>query len=191
MAKLQMSTFFILFMLVVSTTAMSIKDDIVNLEKRTLCSNSKRNILSKRNDEVCKCTIAESVFSTEFRGFSFYSQDECGQTTIAGMFSRGFETLNDTSDIYFQIVDSCDRLLYDLTEGLNVQINNDGSTDPFLYTFSEINLDCFDDGILFPQVGKNSKRNCNLNRRQDGNNAMAVKKGTDVVAKASVDNVPR
>ncbi|CAI2194242.1 739_t:CDS:1, partial [Funneliformis geosporum] len=39
--------------------------------------------------------------------------------------------------------------------------------------------------------GKNSKRNCSLNRRQDGNNAMAVKKGNDIAAKASVNSVPR
>ncbi|CAG8749965.1 11660_t:CDS:1, partial [Funneliformis mosseae] len=150
------------------------------------------NILSKRNeDKVCKCTIAESTFSSSFSGFSFFSQDECGRTTIAGMFSRGFEIFNSTNDIRFEIVDSCNRTLHDLTDGLNVQFNNDGSTDPFIHTFDQINLDCFEDGILFPQVAKNSKRSCGGNQRRDGPNAMTVKEGDDIKAKASVNDVPR
>ncbi|CAI2189915.1 8957_t:CDS:2 [Funneliformis geosporum] len=83
--------------------------------------------------------------------------DECGSTTITGIFSRGFEIFNETSDIKFKIVDSCNRTLYDLTDGLNVEFNCDSSTDPFRHTFYEINLDCFEDGIIFPPVGKHSK----------------------------------
>ncbi|CAG8566046.1 6734_t:CDS:1 [Funneliformis caledonium] len=194
MAKLQLTIFVICFILVTVTTAISIKAETVNLEKRTVTCpyNSKRNILSKRNeDKVCKCTIAESTFSSSFSGFSFYSQDECGRTTIAGMFSRGFEIFNSTDDIRFEIVDSCNRTLHDLTDGLNVQFNNDGSTDPFIHTFDEINLDCFEDGILFPQIGKNNKRSCDGNQRRDSPNAMTVKEGNDIKEKASVNNVPR
>ncbi|CAG8743232.1 5176_t:CDS:1, partial [Funneliformis caledonium] len=183
-----------LFAFIAFTTAISIKDESIKLEKRNSCSsNSKRNLLGKRNEEdkSCPCTIAESIFYTEFRGFTFYSQDECGSTTIAGMFSRGFETLNSTNNITFEIVDSCNRTLYDLTEGLNVQINDDGSTDPYLYTFDEITLDCFEDGILFPQVGKYSKRTCGSNQRRDGDNSMVVKQNDDIQASAKIENVPR
>ncbi|CAG8527304.1 6539_t:CDS:1 [Funneliformis mosseae] len=171
MANLQFTIFVVLFIFI---AAISIKAETVELEKRTDSSpnNSKRNELSKRNeDKVCKCTIAEAIFDSSFKGLFFFSQDECGSTTIAGMFSRGFETLDSTDDISFEIVDNSNRTLHDLTDGLNVQFCDDGSTKPFTHTFPEINLDCNKDGIFVPEVGKYSKR------AADQPPAVEVKKG--------------
>ncbi|CAI2164555.1 3717_t:CDS:1 [Funneliformis geosporum] len=170
MAKLHL--FVVLSLMSVAASALSIYDDQVgHFEKRTddvyVCPEIARNVLSKRNNvEQCQTTIAEAIFQDVFEGFFFFAQDECGSTTIVGMFSHGFEIFNnDTSDVKFQILDSCNRTIYDLTDELNVQINNDGSTDPFSYTFEEINLDCYDDGILFP-TDSLSKRNCEGNQRR-------------------------
>jgi len=45
---------------------------------------------------------------------------------------------------------------------LDVHFTGEGDSDYFAHTFDEINLDCDDDGILFPQVGKSkvNKRHC-------------------------------
>ncbi|CAI2176847.1 3464_t:CDS:1 [Funneliformis geosporum] len=185
MAKFQFTIFVVLLTFVAVTTAISINNEPINLEKRTkTCpSVSKRNTLNKRyEDTICKCSLAESIFSSSIKGLFFFSQDECGSTTISGMFSHGFEVFN-TSCITFEIVDSYNRTLYDLTDGLNVQFNNDGSTDPFAHTFHEINLDCFENGILFPQVGKNSKRQ----ETGDSGNKSAVKNDGEIVADPLVE----
>ncbi|CAG8566062.1 6735_t:CDS:2 [Funneliformis caledonium] len=87
MANLQFTIFVVLFIFV---AAISIKAETVD---RTDSSpnNSKRNVLNKRNeDKVCQCTIAEAIFDSSFKGLFFFSQDECGSTTIAGILNVQF-----------------------------------------------------------------------------------------------------
>ncbi|CAI2184364.1 4993_t:CDS:2, partial [Funneliformis geosporum] len=58
---------------------------------------------------------------------------------------------------------------------------SDGSTEPHFRN----RFGLFWGWYSFPQIGKNSKRNCSANKRRDGNNAMIVK------AQASVNNLLR
>ncbi|CAG8457729.1 3632_t:CDS:1 [Funneliformis mosseae] len=194
MTKFYFNIFVLLIFFTAVSTALTTRNDLSvhKIEKRTTCAyNSKRNVLIERNeDKQCSCSLAESIFSNKLKGFFFFAQDECGSTTIAGLFSSGFEVFNSTENITFEIVDSCNRTLYDITYGLNVQFNDDGSTDPFRYTFDEINLDCDDDGILFPQVGKShyNKRTCDGLRRRDGKNQVACKESGDIFEASDIND---
>ncbi len=112
----------------------------------------KRSVLDKRTDvEKCPCTLARSLFDSGVsegpaKGLVIFAQDECGSTTITGLFSKGFE---DTSkDYIFKIVDKCGDVIYDLTQGLCVELNNEGGTKFFSHKFDDINLNCNSDGIL-------------------------------------------
>ncbi len=98
----------------------------------------------------CPCALAKSVFDESsdgpVKGLVVYAQDECGHTTITGIFSKGFE---DTSKNYrFKIVDSCGTVVHDLTSGLNVRFDNFGGTKVFRNKFRNINLNCNRKGIL-------------------------------------------
>src|SRR6266542_2063263 len=187
--------FFILLTLIVVSTALSTDNEpsVHTFEKRNNdCPLKKRDVLSKRtNVERCSCTMAQTIFTPDkkykVKGFMFFAQDECGSTRIAGLFSRGFENIsrNESKDIKILIVDQCGRLLYDITEGLNVKFTGKGDSEPFSHKFHEINLDCNDNGILFPQVGKSKvrKRNCSkFNKRgscSGGNVQLQDSKGGD------------
>ncbi|CAI2170968.1 10770_t:CDS:1 [Funneliformis geosporum] len=195
MTKFYFNIFVLLVFFTAVSTALTTRNDlsIHKLEKRTTCPyNSKRSVLIERNeDKQCSCSMAEAIFSNKLQGLFFFAQDECGSTTIAGLFSSGFEVFNSTSNITFEIIDSCNRTLYDLTDGLNVQFNYNGSTKPFRYTFDEINLDCDKDGILFPQVGKShyNKRTCDSLRRRDGENQVACKESGDIFEATIISDV--
>ncbi|GBC05656.1 hypothetical protein RclHR1_06340012 [Rhizophagus clarus] len=106
------------------------------------------DLFYKRNN--CQCTTAFSDFDSSsssgpFRGFVAFGQDENGSTTIFGAFNRGFNP-NCTSE--FLIEDERNRVLYNVTSGLNVQITSDGGTEAFTHRFSNINLNCHSNGIL-------------------------------------------
>ncbi|GES92177.1 hypothetical protein GLOIN_2v1520614 [Rhizophagus clarus] len=106
------------------------------------------DLFYKRNN--CQCTTAFADFDSSsssgpFRGFVAFGQDENGSTTIFGAFNRGFNT---NCTYQFLIEDEHDNILYDVTDGLDVQLTDDGGTDAFSHKFSDINLDCQSNGIL-------------------------------------------
>ncbi|GBC09467.1 hypothetical protein RclHR1_00890003 [Rhizophagus clarus] len=106
------------------------------------------DLFYKRNN--CQCITAFSDFDSSpssgpFRGFVAFGQDDNGSTTIFGAFNRGFDP-NCTYE--FLIEDGHNRVLYNITEGLNVQITNDGGTKAFTHKFNNINLNCHSNGIL-------------------------------------------
>jgi len=158
-------TFFVLSLLIAVSAALSIDHEpsVHSYVKRNNCPFVKRDILSKRNVKKCHCTLARSIFVPKktgpIKGLVIYAQDECGSTTITGLFSRGFKNVK---SVKVFIVDSCDRILYNVTKELDITPTNYGDTEPFSHKFDEINLDCGNDGILFPQTGKSplNKRNC-------------------------------
>jgi hypothetical protein len=121
----------------------------------------------KRNQ--CPCSFAIANFSEgSVRGVATFSQDEKGDTEVAGIFSRGF---NDTNAKYgFQIVDSCHNVLFDLSEGLNLQPDGFGATKSFRHKFNN-NIDCDDNGFLTKKFHY-SKRHCSSKlRKRDPNEA--------------------
>jgi hypothetical protein len=62
-----------------------------------------------------------------FYTYSF-AQDECGDTTITGFWSKGFDP--SYQNYTFDIIDDCGNVLHSLGN-MGVQVNNDGSTEPF------------------------------------------------------------
>src|ERR1044071_1282471 len=77
--------------------------------------------LDKRNNKVCPCAFAVADFNGvnsagPARGLVSFAQDETGSTTVAGIFSQGFEK---EGAITFKLVDDCGVLLHDLSQGLN------------------------------------------------------------------------
>ncbi|SRR6266498_2118987 len=119
---------------------------------------NKRDVLDKRTDKrKCPCTLARSVFDGKLsegpvRGLVVYGQDENGYTTITGLFTSGFENTNKTYTV--TIVDGCGNLLYDITCELDLKFTGNGGSKPFAHKFKYINLDCYDNGILFTKTSK-------------------------------------
>jgi hypothetical protein len=108
------------------------------------------------------------------RGVATFSQDERGETIVAGIFSQGF---NDTHAKYgFQIVDSCHNVLFDLTEGLNIQPDGCGGTKSFRHKFN-IKIDCNNNGFLTKKF-HHSKRHCSSKlRKRDPNEVKITQDG--------------
>ena len=87
---------------------------------------------------------------------SLFFYTECGDTTIAGSFCKGFE--KKPSNVTFDIVDDCGNVIHHLGS-MDVKFTNDGGTEPFRHKFS-FDLDCTDEGILNTKTAKYRKRNC-------------------------------
>ncbi|CAB4426888.1 unnamed protein product [Rhizophagus irregularis] len=103
------------------------------------------------NKRWCECTTAFANFNSThlsgpFRGTVTYFQHEDGKTTVFGAFSKGFRH---GCHYNFTIVKN-NKVIFDLTKGLNVQINKDGSTRPFNHTFSDLQLTCGSHPVLDP-----------------------------------------
>ncbi|CAI2163325.1 6783_t:CDS:1 [Funneliformis geosporum] len=139
--------------------------------------------LDKRSNK-CPCAFAVADFDPKnsngpVKGIITFAQDESGATTVAGIFSKGFEDTNATYE--YQIKDDCGNVLHDLTKELNVQLSGDGGTESFRHKFDSINLNCDNKGILNVQtLGKVplSKRNCkSLSKRDDKGNVVVSKNG--------------
>ncbi|CAI2176825.1 6753_t:CDS:2 [Funneliformis geosporum] len=171
------------------------------LDKRTNHCLHKRDVLGKRtNTRVCSCALAESVFdgtSGPVNGIIIYAQDECGSTTITGLFSSGFE---DTSQNYtFKIVDNCGKVLRDVTKDLNIQFSEGGSK-AFKSKVDDINLNCAKDGILLTKNSRSglTKRTCDTFSKRQAPQAppenpnsvdgafMRINRGEDSYAQANI-----
>ncbi|CAI2183248.1 7395_t:CDS:2 [Funneliformis geosporum] len=161
--------------------------DESTLEKRTSCL-SKRGVLGKRTDSKCPCALAEAVFEGAVGGLTVYAQDECGFTTVTGLFSKGFQDTN--KNFTFQVVDDCGTVLQDLTEGLKVQPSGDGGTKSFRNLFENFSLNCGNTGILVPQNGL-TKRTCSrkLKKRQGSGAYMRINEGGDSYAQADINEI--
>jgi len=134
------------------------------------------NPLVKRNQQ-CHCSFAIANFkSGRVRGVITFSQDERGHTEVAGIFKSGFEDKNATYGV--QIVDECHNVLFDLTKGLCVKLDNHGGTEAFRHKFDNMSVDCNSNGILTKKV-HHSKRNCNNNklRKRLPNSARTTQNG--------------
>ncbi|GBB91510.1 hypothetical protein RclHR1_18840002 [Rhizophagus clarus] len=114
----------------------------------TISSASPAPTINKR---WCKCLTAFANFNSTrssgpFRGGVTYFQHEDGTTTVFGAFTGGFRQ---GCHYNFTIVKN-NKVIYDLTSGLNVRINRDGSTQPFNHTFNDLSLTCGSHPILDP-----------------------------------------
>jgi len=171
----------LLYLIAVSTALPT--DDELTLNKR----NSylyKRNVLGKRKkDKVCHCALAEAIFSGgPVKGLVIYAQDESGDTTVTGQFSKGFK---DKSKYYsFLITDDSGVVIRDLTSGLNVQFTDDEGTEPFRHKFNDFNLNCDNDGILFTKSSKPET----LSKSESGS-YMRINEGGDNYAQADINEI--
>ncbi|CAB4437909.1 unnamed protein product [Rhizophagus irregularis] len=131
--------------------------------------------LEKRNQ--CKCSYAMADFNSDpVQGLVIFSQDESGHTEVAGIFKKGFE---DTKASYgFKIVDECKNTLFDLTDGLNIKVDGCGGTKSFRHKFTNMSIDCDDNGILTKTL-HHSKRHCNSSKfkKRGPNGAMTTQNG--------------
>ncbi|CAG8502758.1 7771_t:CDS:1 [Funneliformis mosseae] len=166
MKSLTILAFILLSIIAVSSALPSHNDQ---LEKRTYPCLHKRNVLGKRTEERrCPCALAESIFdgtSGPVKGLMVYAQDECGSTTITGLFSSGFE--DTTKNYTFSIVDFCGKVIRDLTDDLNIEFSEGGSKA--FKSKVDFNLNCDKEGILFTENSKPglNKRTCNaFSKRQ-------------------------
>jgi hypothetical protein len=126
----------------------------------------------KRNQ--CSSSFAIADFESEVRGVVVFSQDENGNSEVAGIFSKGFEETN--AKYGLQIVDSCHNVLFDLTEDLNIQPDGCGGTKFFRHKFN-INIDCDNNGFLTKKF-HHSKRHCSSKlRKHDLNEAKVTQNG--------------
>ncbi|PKC02089.1 hypothetical protein RhiirA5_402538 [Rhizophagus irregularis] len=165
-------SFLVLLFLITITLAFPNGSELLpkTFEKRNQCNSALVNAdfntnIFKRNPSVVGTVI--------------FSQDECGSTEVVGIFSKGFD---DTSATYgLQIVDECRNVLFDFTEGLNIQPDGSGGTKSFRHKFDNVSIDCDSNGILTKKV-HNSKRNCYRNkiRNRLPNKVMITKNGQGI-----------
>nr|CAG8604973.1 11540_t:CDS:1 [Entrophospora candida]CAG8634328.1 13669_t:CDS:1 [Entrophospora candida] len=157
------SFIYVLFFIILITTLLSAttvsasstaQSSSSKLKKRNnVCPYSKRSLLSKRN-EACPCAVARATFSKKVTGFIFLSQNQCDSTTFAGQFSSGFRPGCDYS---FLIIDDCGIILKNITQQLDVQINNNGGSDAFHGIIDGISINCDNNGILNSAQSSSSK----------------------------------
>lgn len=123
----------------------------------------------------CSCTVAKALFNDQtagpIRGLTFFTQDECGKTTVSGLFHKGF---NPKKKQTFKILDSCGRVIRDLTSDLNVQVRDDGGSEFFSHAF-DFSLDCGHKGILFPPT-----KPCYTKRSDDGGAVFQITSNGDI-----------
>lgn len=178
--------FFAYILLSLIAVSAALQTDEQTLEKRTGCL-TKRG-LGKRTDKKCPCALAEAVFDGLVGGLTVYAQDECGFTTVTGLFSKGFQDAG--KNYTFQVVDECGEVLQDLTSGLNVQPSPDGGTKSFRNLFENFNLNCDNTGILAPRGGLR-KRTCpnKMMKRQGGGSYMRINESGDNYAQADINEI--
>jgi len=161
MKNATLAIFALIFMITVASA---------NLQKRT-CGNSKRDVLGKRTPEKCPCQLAYADFTDEggpVGGYVVYAQDECGETTITGIFTKGI-----SHNTTFDVVDECDRVVESLGN-LGIEVaDNEGSTKSFRQKFP-FNLNCDKQGILNVQLSDSDyrKRTCNTKRQAPSGKSM-------------------
>ncbi|CAB5314844.1 unnamed protein product [Rhizophagus irregularis] len=156
-------TFFILLSFVTISSAFPSSNELLS------------NTPEKRHQ--CSCSVASADFNSgPVIGYVFFAQDENGHTEVAGIFNKGFD---DTNASYgMKIIDECKNTLFDLTDGLNIKPNGRGGTKSFRHKFTNMSIDCDDNGILTKKIHHN-KRNCHSNklRKRLPNGAMTTQDG--------------
>jgi len=183
--------FFVLFALLIA------EPTVQTFSKRNNCPFDKRNdVLGRRtNFKKCSCSVARSVFDGQLsegpmRGFVMYGQDECGHTTISGIYFVGFIKGHKYD---FLLVDGCGNTLHDITNDLDVQLNNSGGTKPFAHKFTNINLDCDDNGLLNIKTNKKTplnKRTCKrISKREPDSAYMRINDNGDGNSEAKVEDI--
>ncbi|CAG8689396.1 15125_t:CDS:1 [Cetraspora pellucida] len=155
----------ILCLLISMAAALAVPENL-SLVARTETSScpQKRSPLAKRHEEKCPCAVATAIFNNKFKGITVYTQDECGTTTATGYFSSGFSP--DKQYCAF-ITDDCGKILHNITDALNLQINQDGSVTPFTSKLYDINLNCDEDGILLAYTPKPAENTTVSKRTED------------------------
>ncbi|CAG8700233.1 uncharacterized protein OCT59_008454 [Rhizophagus irregularis] len=140
----------------------------------TISSAFPNELLNKRNQ--CQCSFALADFdSGPVGGLVVFNQDENGHTEVSGIFKKGFEDTNATYG--FKIIDECKNTLFDLTDGLNIKPDGSGGTKSFRHKFTDMSIDCNDNGILTKKL-HNSKRHCSDKlRKRLPNGAMTTQNG--------------
>uniref|UniRef100_A0A1D1YP21 Uncharacterized protein n=1 Tax=Anthurium amnicola TaxID=1678845 RepID=A0A1D1YP21_9ARAE len=131
---------------------------ISSVSAHNTCSKEsyyKRNVLGKRtNDKKCPCALAKAIFDDKVVGLVVLTQDECGETTNTGFFSKGLDDPQ-KNNFTFAITDDCGKVLHNL--GTLDAVFADGGTKVFSKKF-DFNLNCDKDGILLQKSAKYSKR---------------------------------
>ncbi|POG81784.1 hypothetical protein GLOIN_2v1505199, partial [Rhizophagus irregularis DAOM 181602=DAOM 197198] len=132
--------------------------------------------------QYSKQRINNKIFSKKNYFFPLFLKNnkqqiyESGHTEVAGIFKKGFE---DTKASYgFKIVDECKNTLFDLTDGLNIKVDGCGGTKSFRHKFTNMSIDCDDNGILTKTL-HHSKRHCNSSKfkKRGPNGAMTTQNG--------------
>ncbi|CAB4474546.1 hypothetical protein RhiirA5_430814 [Rhizophagus irregularis] len=151
---------------------------LAGLSSALPANNELVNTLIKRNECSCNVFFAEfggehdskrSTGSNGAVGFMIFSQNEQGETNIAGIFKSGFTNVIKCPKIV--IKDHCGRELFDLSE-LNVQPTSDSGTKSFRKVFKDLNINCGPDSIF----AKNEKScdNGKYQKRQGGGPTVSV-----------------
>jgi hypothetical protein len=164
-----------------------------SLEKRTnTCPQQyKRNVLGKRtNVEKCPCALASATFDDEkVVGYVILAQDECGSTTVTGLFSKGLDDPQ-KNNYTFAIADDCGQIVKDL--GTLGSTFANGGTKPFAQKFDNFNLNCDKSGIFFLKSARLSKRTycqkSSYSKRAPTNSQFAVYQSGNFYSGASVDS---
>ncbi|RIA85945.1 hypothetical protein C1645_741207 [Glomus cerebriforme] len=140
----------------------------------TALSTNDVSLVNKRNQK-CPCATAIADFNKNDRsklgGLVMYFQDEVGETSVTGYFSRGFQDKNKTS-YEFLIKDDCGNTVHDLSsqwrEHLELSQVRD-STNTFHFKNNNFNLNCDSHGILLVHTKVLNKRNsCVRLNKRDG-----------------------
>ncbi|CAG8520509.1 5637_t:CDS:2 [Ambispora gerdemannii] len=104
----------------------------------------KRNNANGADDQVsrCKCVFAAATFGTGNRdplkphGTINFFQNPCGQTSLQGEFSSGFQ--DTTAKYEFKVLDAEGNVLQDLTKLIKLDFFNNGAVLPFKATTRKI-----------------------------------------------------
>ncbi|CAG8457896.1 6808_t:CDS:10 [Diversispora eburnea] len=122
-----------------------------------------------------------ATFDSTVVGIVVFSQDECGSTFVAGLFSDGL--VDPEKNCYeYLIIDKCGKLLYNLTSAIDVEYRKNG-TYPFSTRLDDLNLDCDSNGVLLAESEK--KRYV---KRDTGSSLQINQNGQDY-ASAPLDQV--
>ncbi|CAI2164242.1 7001_t:CDS:1 [Funneliformis geosporum] len=187
---------------VIAVSAVSpIDDDLENdyaLEKRNTCVFKRNGVMKRTMSKKCPFTLVNAIFDTKWsktekvsdgpvKGLVVFAQDECGRTTVTGYFSHGFDS---TKKYKFLIIDNCEDVVRDMTKGLNVKINHDGSVKAFSHTYDDMNLDCNEEGILMTEAESSKsllKRNCkDLSKRANTDKYLQITEDGNKNSKAKL-----
>jgi hypothetical protein len=130
----------------------------------------------EKND-TCPCVAAVAEFSDEIWGSVTFSQNEDGETLVAGIFSDGLPNPEKICYEYL-IIDACDKVLYNLTSALDIKYRKNG-TWPFSVRLDDLILDCDSKGVLLVDSECKCDNDTTYHKRADtGAPYLEVRPGT-------------